>query len=159
MGGLGRRLDLARPTQYDLKVGAEARVRILLDRRHRKELIRGRPSRLSYFMDFDADYPTKASQKYRDHFLEGCAEGAVVNLDAELVSRAVTSGMGAGMRALDAGKLFATLYVKINKRREFMDKHSRNGVWNPTSYLIAAFEDVLVRSKSTGQVNKAKGML
>jgi hypothetical protein len=98
-------------------------------------------------MDFDPDYPTKASQKYRDHFLEGAGYGAVVNLEGtELLSLAVTVGMGAQVPALRAGKLFAELYVRINKRREFRDKHGRHGVWNPTAYLISAFEKELERT-------------
>ncbi len=98
-------------------------------------------------MDFDPDYPTLASQKYRDHFLEGCSEGAVVNLDADLLSRAVTVGMGTSMRARDAGKLFAALYVRISKRKEFKDRQARNGVWNRHSYLIVAFDRELGKLK------------
>lgn len=94
-------------------------------------------------LDWSPEYPTVAARTYRDQFIAGAEVERLSGIPDSLLSRLIDAGIGHSWGAHEAGRVFARLYWKLIKRREWRN----GGIFSETAYLIGAYEKELENLK------------
>jgi hypothetical protein len=87
---------------------------------------------------FDPDFPNPACLAYKEGFIRGALAGGLRNLPDDVLGWAIDRAVRNQATSQNAGRVFASVYFRIQMRRE-----PRGGYGSATAYLLAAYEKEL----------------
>ncbi len=92
---------------------------------------------------FDPDYPTPAALAYRDGFEQGALERGLSAIPPQVLSWAIDRSIVAQATSVNAGRVFADVYYRVQMKPDYQDAQRRNGILKREAFLLSEYEKEL----------------
>ncbi len=92
---------------------------------------------------FDPDYPTPGALAYRDGFLAGARGRGLSGIPLQILSWAIDRAIAAQATSVQAGRVFADVYYRVQMKPDYQDAQRRNGILKREAFLLSEYEKEL----------------
>ncbi len=89
------------------------------------------------------DYPTPGALLYRDGFLAGARTRGLSGIPEQMLSWAIDRAIVAQATSVQAGKVFADVYYRVQMKPDYQDAQRRNGILKREAFLLSEYEKEL----------------